>query len=208
LILAAAHLLVLEQVAVHLMAQSATPPDPQESAWVRACLAGERDAFRPLVERHHGGVLRVAARILGDRIEAQDVAQESFLKAYSALHRYDLERPFVTWLYRIAVNTCLDRRRRRRDVAMPDLEPADGAASADSSLAQHERQVALQRALARLPDDYRTILVLKDIEGLDYESIALILGGSLPALKIRVVRARSKLAVLFKKMYPELALDV
>lgn len=189
------------------MARAAKPADDQETAWVVDCRRGNREAFRPLVERYQQIVFRLTLRMLADRGEAQDAAQDTFLKAYASLRRYDTARPFSTWLYRIAVNTCIDRRRQRRDVAVADLEPPvldDGAVTIE----RREIRDAVHAALMRLPESYRVVLILKDIEGLDYQSIAQVLGGSVPALKIRVVRGRVKLAQQIRKMYPELAPSV
>jgi RNA polymerase sigma-70 factor, ECF subfamily len=177
--------------------------DELERTWITACLGGDKEAFRHLVTRYQGPLYRIAWRILGERTAAHDVAQETFLKAYQALDRYDPSRPFSSWLYRICVNVSIDRRRRSREVAIAELDPPhlhDPTASIESA----EAQRAVQACLQRLPDNYRVVLVLKDIEGLDYESITQVLGDSIPALKIRVVRGRARLAQLIRKLYPEL----
>lgn len=177
--------------------------DPLEQTWIAACLEGDKNAFRPLVERYQGALFRIAWRILGDRAAAHDVAQEAFLRAYQALGRYDPARPFGSWLYRIAVNLSIDRRRRSREVAYAELDPPH-LHDPTEPIEAAETQRAVQAALQRLPDNYRVVLILKDIEGLDYESIAQVLGDSIPALKIRVVRGRARLAQLMRKLYPEL----
>lgn len=181
---------------------------PDDTTWVEACRRGERDAFRVAVERYQQRAYRVALRLLGDPAAAQDAAQESFFKAYRALARYDTSRPFLTWLLRIVVNTSLDAVRRRREQPSSELDELEGEATADGRLAASETREAVNRALARLPDEYRTALVLKDVEGFDYETISEIVGDSVPALKIRVIRARAKLAEKIRKMYPGLLADV
>lgn len=181
--------------------------DEEEKRWVERCRAGDREAFRPLVERYHARVFRLTLRIAGERAAAQDLTQEAFLKAYAALTRYDAARPFSSWLFRIAVNLCIDRRRRSREVATPELEPPHLVDPTDA-LAQDETRRAVQAALGRLSEKYRVVLILKDVEGMDYQSIAEVLGDSVPALKIRVLRGREQLAKHLRKMYPQLLADV
>jgi RNA polymerase sigma-70 factor, ECF subfamily len=184
---------------------SPTPVDADEAVWVAACRRGEADAFRKIVERYQTRIHTVAVRMLGGRQEAQDVAQETFLKAFTALDRYDPTRSLATWLYRIAVNTCIDRlRKSRREVPVADPVPIT-AADALSHAESTESAKVVHEALGRLPHDYRTALILRDIEGLEYSDIVEVVGGSIAALKIRVVRGRRMLAATIKKMYPDFA---
>ncbi|MBI5509763.1 MAG: sigma-70 family RNA polymerase sigma factor [Deltaproteobacteria bacterium] len=191
-------------MARHETGDVASSPGADESMCLEACRQGDRDAFRTIVVRYQPKLYAIALRMLGDRHEAEDVVQEALTKAYVALHRYDPSRPFSTWLYRIAVNACVDRsRKRRREVAVPDLEPATTPIGSDR-LEQAEIIRAVEHALGALPPDYRAVLVLRDIEGLSYAEIAQILSGSIAALKIRVVRGRAMLAAVLKKLYPDL----
>jgi RNA polymerase sigma-70 factor (ECF subfamily) len=184
------------------------PVEPDDTSWVEACRGGDRNAFRVAVERYQQRAYRVALRLLGDPAAAQDAAQESLFKAYRALDRYDTSRPFLTWLLRIVVNTSLDAVRRRREHPSSELDELEGNSTADGALAATQTREAVNRALARLPEEYRTALVLKDVEGLDYETISEIVGDSVAALKIRVIRGRAKLADRIEKMYPGLLTDV
>jgi RNA polymerase sigma-70 factor, ECF subfamily len=181
-----------------------SPPDPRESDWVAGCLRGDLSKFQLIVERHQGRIFSIALRMLRSRVEAEDVAQDTFLRAYASLSRYDAARPLGTWLCRIAVNACVDRLRKKREALSAEPLDPPTPATALEDLQRSETGAALQRALMELPVDYRTVLVLKDIEDLDYESIAAILGGSIGALKIRVVRARAKLAELLRVSAPDL----
>lgn len=176
---------------------------PDEQAWIAACLAGDRNAFRPLVERYQAAVFRIAWRLLADRTSAEDVTQDTFVKAYAALARFDGKRAFSTWLYRIAVNTCLDRRRRKQEQLDGELDGTTAPAGSQR-LEREEVERAVQACLQRLAPDYRVAVVLKDIEGMDYEAMAEVLGDTVTALKIRVVRGRAKLATILRKLYPDL----
>jgi RNA polymerase sigma-70 factor (ECF subfamily) len=171
---------------------------------VRRCLAGDREAFRTVVVRFDGPVYRLMVRLCGDPQAARDLTQEALLKAFAALAQYDPTRRFVSWLYRIAINACTDRARALRLELHADLEIGDETLRPDHAIEQREREEILQRALLRLPLDYRLVLVLKDVEGLTYDEIAELLGDSIPALKIRVVRARRRLAERIRKTHPEL----
>jgi RNA polymerase sigma-70 factor, ECF subfamily len=181
--------------------------DARDQDAVRRTLGGEREAFRLIVERYQAPLVRFGWRMLGDRAAAEDVAQETFVKAYRALARYDVTRSFSTWIYRIAVNTCLDRKRRSREQADDALEvpvaPEHGKALEQAATAR-----AVQEALVRLPEEYRVALVLKDVEELDYDAMSQVLGESVSALKIRVIRARQKIAKILRKLHPELVSHV
>jgi RNA polymerase sigma-70 factor (ECF subfamily) len=182
--------------------------DLQETTWIRACLAGDVDAYQPLVERYQGRIFNFCARMLGDRAEAEDLTQETFLRAYKALGRFDLGSPFVTWLYRIAANACVDRRRKKKPVLLDqELEVAVDA-TAIATIEARTLERAVQRALLELKAEHRTAVVLRDIEGLSYEEMTGVLGGTIGALKIRVVRARAKLAKIMRQLYPGIVTEL
>ncbi len=185
------------------MSSAARVINLQEAGWVAACRRGESDAFRPLIERYRQRVLTITMRMLGDRSEAYDMAQECFLKAYRSIDRYDPTRPFSSWLYRIAINTCLDRRRRKSRLVPLEIEPV-ARDTPDRALEESEMAEIVQLALNRLAPEYRAAVILKDIEGLAYEEMADILGDSVASLKTRVIRGRTKLATLLKKLHPDL----
>ncbi|MCZ6691203.1 MAG: sigma-70 family RNA polymerase sigma factor [Planctomycetota bacterium] len=164
--------------------------------------SGDRDAFGDLVERYQERLHRVLVRISDDHHDAEDLLQEVFVKAYRALDRFAGESQLFTWLYRIAINTALSHRRKGRGRprpvsleqgrneggALPELPDTRRGAPAELEAAEEIDQV--RRAIASLDDDHRTVVVLKDIEGLRYEEIAEIIGCPRGTVKSRIHRAR------------------
>ena len=185
---------------------AAAPPVPsavdrEEQTIIARCLAGDADAFRPLVQRYQRLVFSVALRMLGGRAEAEDVAQQAFVDAFDALERFRAEgraHAFSTWLVRIAVNRAKDVPKSKRWSEEPlDREVGGGEASfahdppTPEAHALREEQVRrLERALQRVPIKYREVLILKDVEELPYDEIHAILRLPITTLKIRVVRGR------------------
>lgn len=160
---------------------------------VARAITGDSEAFTQLVTRHHAACLRYAAHALGDSMEAEDVVQETLLRAYRSLGRYQERQQFRAWLFRILVNRCRTAaarngaRRRRHD----DAYDADRWATGDDAETIDLRS-RLARALAGLDPQHREAFLLKLGEGLEYEEIARITGASVPALKMRVKRARDR----------------
>lgn len=164
-------------------------------------LTGNQDAFAALVDTYQQAVYNVCTRILGDPIEAEDAAQEAFLRAYQHLHRYDMERSFKTWLLAIASNHCIDRLRRRRltQLSLEDLFPSHPAlASPAPGPEEHtlngERRDRFQRLLETLPASYRVVVVLYYWYDLPCAEIASMLGVREGTIKSRLYRARQQLA--------------
>lgn len=178
-------------------ADIARPSRDDEAAWVAAACAGDATAFRRIVEQHHRSLYLMAARLIGDAVEAQDLVQESFAKAYLHLDRFDASYRLSTWLHRITLNTCRDYlkcSRRRERASTPDLlDQVDDALHPEQELERKVTARRVQAALARLKPSYREVLVLKDLQGLSYDEIKRITGTPITALKIRAVRARGKL---------------
>jgi RNA polymerase sigma-70 factor (ECF subfamily) len=178
-------------------------PD-EEQVLINRCLAGDPDAFRPLVQRYQRVTFSVVLRMLGSRADAEDVAQQAFVDAYAALDRFRGEgrsRAFYTWLLRIAINRAKDvlKSKKRSEEPLP-AEAEGGQAmfahdpgSPEAHAGQAEDRRRLQVALLTLPPQYREVLVLKDVEGLAYEEIGPILRLPITTLKIRVVRARARM---------------
>jgi RNA polymerase sigma-70 factor, ECF subfamily len=158
--------------------------------------AGDQDAYRLLVRRYQDMLFRHALRMTSEHDVATDLVQASFVKAYTNLaHCRDPER-FGAWLYRILANACKDhlKSRRRRDVSLEDQTSlADVAVSPAAALERSELRSVLNAAIAKLPDSLREAFVLKHVEGRSYEEIAEMLDTSVPALKMRVHRAREAL---------------
>lgn len=163
--------------------------------------ARSRDAegFERLVRRHERRVYAVARRLLGRAEDAEDAAQEAFLRLYRALDRLDPSRPVLPYLYRLTVNVCRDmgRRRRLRETASlaevpPGREPMDGGADpAEAARLAEERRIASE-ALAALPERQRTALVLRDLQGLSTREVAEVLGTSEVTVRTQISRARLK----------------
>ena len=158
--------------------------------------AGDREAYRILVRRYQDMLFRHALRMTSEHDVAADLVQASFVKAYTNLaHCRDPER-FGAWLYRILANACKDhlKSKRRRDVSLEDQSNlADVRVSPAAALERSELRAVLNSAIAKLPDSLREAFVLKHVEGRSYEEIAELLDTSVPALKMRVHRAREAL---------------
>lgn len=170
-----------------------TAPDHE---LVGATLAGDLRAFEHLVRRHRDVVVRVAARIVGDE-EAEDIAQDAFLRAYHRLERWRGEGPFRTWLLHIAHNSAVDAVAAKRvDAVAMDSTTEDIADRAERTPAARleltERLRRLDIKLKGLSPQHRTVLVLRDIEGLSYDEISTIAEMPLGSVKARLHRARSE----------------
>jgi RNA polymerase sigma-70 factor (ECF subfamily) len=168
---------------------------------VRASLGGDAAAFATLVDRHARVCLRFATRMLGSQHDAEDVAQETFVRAHRALARYDEQMAFRTWLMSILINRCrtalLHRHRRLSRVVLD--EQAVGDARVESGAADAALRDAIQRALAKLDADQREAFLLKHVESLSYEEMAAATGVGISALKMRVRRACERLQTLLEE---------
>jgi len=179
-------------------------PAPLERALLDECRQGDPQAFARLVALHERLVFNLAARLLGDLEEARDVSQEVFLQVFRTLGRFQGRSTFKTWIYRIAVNQCHNRRRwwrrRRRDqlVSLDILGPADEARlctgrGPEQDYESAERSRDVQRALQALPFAQRTVLLLREVEGLTCEQVAQAVGVPVGTVKSRLSRARETL---------------
>ncbi|MBV8841910.1 MAG: sigma-70 family RNA polymerase sigma factor [Bryobacterales bacterium] len=165
-----------------------------------ATLPGERDAkhvFEELVAAHQGLVLRTAYRLLGRMEDAQDAAQEVFLRLYRNLRR--IEGDPRSWLYRVTVNVCRDHHRRRKHTGQLDLHLADPAISPETAASLDERKRLLMQGLQTLPERERAAVVLRDIEGLSTAETAGILGVEEVTVRSHISGARVKLAKYMRK---------
>jgi RNA polymerase sigma-70 factor (ECF subfamily) len=170
----------------------------EETLVVRA-QEGDVRAFEALARRHQGALYRLAVRVLGDHVEAEDALQEALLDAWRRLDRFRGDSAFSTWMYRVVTNRCLAMLRRRRPLPVErlrDTAPAgdspERAAEVDAGLA------ALGRALRELNDDLRVCWVLRELEGLGYAEIAEVTGASEHAVRGRIHRARTRLAEVMR----------
>jgi RNA polymerase sigma-70 factor (ECF subfamily) len=171
---------------------------------IKRTLEGELAAFEELVERHRGIVVRVAARIVGPA-DAEDVAQDAFLRAFHRLEQYRGTAPFRTWLLQITQNAALNalawtRRRPAETTAeSPEVPDRDPVRQPAAELERRERQERLELKLGALRAEYRSLLVLRDLEGLSYVEIAEVLDMPLGSVKGRLHRARGELIELLRK---------
>lgn len=158
---------------------------------------GDAVAFRALVERHHRGLHHFVSRLVLNPSDVDDLVQDSFAKAYTRLDQFNAKYRFSTWLYRIALNNVRDHARsaKRREVPYAPDEPAfdgiDESPLPDTCSELNQRAALAEQALASISPRYREILVMKDLEGWTFPEIAKVCGGSVPALKIRAIRARA-----------------
>jgi len=181
---------------------SATDPDWDVLARVAA---GEGDAFVHLMEHHQDRLLRLCERMLGDVEEARDATQEVFLKVYQKAGAARPQGQVYTWLYRIAVNHCLNKLRRRKlvrflrwenpaeDADVAPFDPPDTAPDPAAALESRLRWQSTRRAIAALPDNQRAVLVLARFEGLSYKQIAEVLEISEGAVESRLFRAMRRI---------------
>ncbi len=186
---------------VSVVQESMALSTEQETAWLISVQQGDQDAFGELVKLHQNAVYNLAYRLLGNRVEAEDAAQETFLRAYANLDRYDTARPFRTWLLSIASNFCIDRLRRRRLKWLSIDEPLPPRVLLQSDLPEpeeaviaSERAALVQRLLAELSPEHRAAVVLHYWYDYSYQEIAEMLRTTESAIKSRLFRARQMLA--------------
>ena len=185
-----------------------------EHLLVAAAKSGTDAAFEELVSRYERKVLRLTRNITGNKEDAEDAMQDAFLKAYSNLHLFQGDSRFYTWLVRIAVNESLMKLRKRRpgefsidevpendDILPRELD--DWGPSPEQRYAQQELREILIEAIEKLPPDFRTVLVLRDMEELSTEETAALLGMSVPAVKSRLLRARLKVRQRLNRCFGE-----
>src|SRR3954463_8389814 len=189
-------------------------PVSEEMQLVRAAKKGDVGAFEDLVRRYDRNVFRIAQHITQNREDAEDVVQDAFLKAYSNLPQFQEQSKFYTWLVRIAVNEALMKLRRRRPERTVSLdeevkteedslprEVADWSPNPEQQYTQAELRDILDRTIHGLPATFRTVFVLRDVEGLSTEETAEALDLSVPAVKSRLLRARLQLRERLNKYF-------
>jgi len=188
---------------------AAETPAPADADVVRRARDGDHDAFRVLVERYQGRAFRLALRVLRDEEQARDAVQDAFIKVYGSLDRFEGRSGFYTWLYRIVMNQCLDRKRRDRSDRQvewnEEVEPAvdsvagqrlgleGGSPAPDTELERSELRELMARSIAELPEDARRTIELREIDGLSYKEIAESLGVPKGTVMSRLHYARKRL---------------
>ena len=178
----------------------------EEARLVREIRAGDGDAFETLVREHQTRVYNLALRMTGSEEDAQDIAQETFLKAWRTMGKYRGECSLGSWLYRIASNLSIDllrknkRQQREKIVSLEDngedgrtLELPDLREEPQTILEREENRRAVWACLEKLPEEQRLILVLRDVNGLSYEEIGASMGLEMGTVKSRIFRARKRL---------------
>ena len=195
--------LQVAQTAAH--PRGAGGPEPADEVIIQHVLAGDRNAFETLVERHNRPIFNYIYRMVGSADLAADLTQEVFLKVYTALATFDPSYRFTTWLYRIASNRVIDHLRRRRMILVPlDAAAADSLPGTLREVACHrpgpeddllDRESAgeVAGAIATLPREYRELIVLRHFQHRSYDEIAAIKGSPLGTVKNRLFRAREAL---------------
>ncbi|MGP7819751.1 RNA polymerase sigma factor SigW [Niallia sp. 01092] len=172
---------------------------------IKQVLKGDQNAFGEIIEIYKDKVFQICFRMLGNRHEAEDMAQEAFIRAYVNISRFNIELKFSTWLYRIATNLCIDRIRKKKPDYYLDAEvPGTEGLNMYSQLAANTRlpeedveslelQALIQREISKLPEKYRAVIVLKYIEELSLNEISEILELPLGTVKTRIHRGREAL---------------
>ena len=178
-----------------------------DAALVERVQRGDKHAFELLVLKYQRKIMRLLSRLIHDPAEAEDVAQDAFIKAYRAIPQFRGESAFYTWLYRIAVNTAKNHlvARRRRPSGSAQYENEDGETfdetdnlsdinTPEAAFASREIADTVNQAIDALPEELRTAIVLREIEGLSYEEIAQSMGCPIGTVRSRIFRAREAIA--------------
>jgi RNA polymerase sigma-70 factor (ECF subfamily) len=188
--------------------RQAEPHDPSDAEVVERARKGDHAAFRVLVERYEGRAFRLATRVLRDEEQARDAVQDAFIKVYGSLDRFEGRSGFYTWLYRIVMNQCLDRKRReksRREVEWQDeieSQPLEGASplmgdpapgGPEAQVGRLELRKIVATAIESLPEEARRTIQLREIDGLSYKEISAALGIPKGTVMSRLHYARRRL---------------
>lgn len=185
-----------------------TPVSADDRQLIAECLNGRSDAFGELICRYQDRLYNTVYRLLDNADDAQDVVQEAFLSAYQSLENFKGDALFFTWLYRIAINTAISLKRKKKAVLSlhvggeegGGIDPLDASEYGQPShaLEQVEQERRIQQALNRLSPEHRAVLILKDMEGQKYEAMAEILQVPVGTIRSRLHRARSELRDILK----------
>ena len=181
----------------------------EDTVLIRAIQTGDMAAFDELVLKHKDRLFNLVYWFLGDYQDANDCAQETFIKAFKSINRFRFESEFSTWLYRIAINTCKNRikssayRWKKKTVSLeisngskngnPCSEIVNGSPTPAMALEKKERMMWIQKAVNSLPEEQNQVVVLRDIQGLSYQDISDITGLNLGTVKSRLARGRLEL---------------
>jgi RNA polymerase sigma-70 factor (ECF subfamily) len=179
---------------------------------IKKALAGNESAYRVLLNRHKEAIYRLILKIVRNQEEAQDLVQETFMKAFGSLSSYKCQYRFTTWLYKIAANSCIDFLRKRRLVSVSldqPLETKDGEVTIElpdwtynpeADWASREKSLSIDAAIDTLPKKYREVIVFRHKQDKSYEEIAQILDIPVGTVKARIFRARELLKKKLKSL--------
>lgn len=181
--------------------------DQDDAEFIEKVRGGNSSAFEGLVRKYQNRLYTALVHISGSRQEAEDIAQDAFVQAYRKLHLFAGNSSFYTWLYRIAVNAAISRKRKKRaeysveqTQAVTGDEPLDKSERVDERLLREERANIIQVALTRLPEEFRVVLVLREMEAFDYEAISETLDLPVGTVRSRLHRARVQLKEILSKL--------
>lgn len=178
-----------------------------EEKLISRAAAGDGAAFSELMTIHEKRMYAVALRMCANREDAQDCLQDAMLRVYRSIGGFKGQSSFSTWVYRITMNTCLDELRRRKTRSAASLDnmleggwaPTDGGNGPEKQAVASEQRRVLNSAIAELPEDMRSAIVLRDVQGFSYEEIADMLGVNIGTIKSRISRGREKLRQILKE---------
>ena len=182
-----------------------------EEKLISRAAKGDASAFNELLGLHEKKMYAVCLRMCANQEDAQDCLQEAMLRIYRSISGFKGQSSFSTWIYRVAMNTCLDELRKKKNKQAASLDslldtgwsPSDDYDTPEHHAIEGERKKAIRTAISELPDDMRSAIVLRDIEGFSYEEISEMLGINVGTIKSRISRGREKLREKIRKK-PEL----
>ncbi|MCS6862573.1 MAG: sigma-70 family RNA polymerase sigma factor [Abditibacteriales bacterium] len=174
--------------------------DPADAVLIARCQAGEREAFGVLLNRYRDRVVNLAYQLLRQRDDAEDVAQEAFIQAFTAIQSFRGEAQWFTWLYRITVNLCRHRQRRAKDVAPPRPVGVSERSETTDVESQALTKLMVERTLDKLSEPLRVVLILREMHDLSYEDIAEVLNIPIGTVRSRLNEARRKFREAWEKL--------
>ncbi len=178
-----------------------------ENELIDQVLAGKEDCFAVLVDEYKSYAYTIAFKVLNNRADAEEAAQDSFIKAFHYLKNFNRQARFSTWLYRIVFNTAVSHKRKNRQT-FSSIEHHDKAADSDTTLEKDDRQVYVSKAMDQLNEADKLAIQLYYIKEFSLEEVAKMMGQNMNTLKVRVHRARQRLADELKKILKEEALTL
>lgn len=181
--------------------------ESHEDKLISRAVAGDGAAFSELMTMHEKRMYAVALRMCANREDAQDCLQDAMLRVYRSIGGFKGQSSFSTWVYRITMNTCLDELRRRKTRSASSLDtmleggwsPTDGENGPEKQAVASEQRRVLNSAIADLPEDMRSAIVLRDVQGFSYEEIAEMLEVNIGTIKSRISRGREKLRQILRE---------